>query len=70
MAFSFLPKETQYFTLFSQMTEKIQEAASILVDMLHASDQDFHTHAKRIKSVEHECDELAHSVTTKLRRYR
>lgn len=66
MAFSFLPKEDQYFALFLQMTEKIQEAAAILIEMLQASDQEFDAFAKRIKSVEHECDELAHSVTTKL----
>ena len=66
MAFSFLPKEDQYFELFSRMTEKIQEAADILVDMLKASDEEFDSFSKRIKSVEHECDELAHSVTTKL----
>lgn len=66
MAFSFLPKEDQYFALFSQMSEKIQEAADILVEMLQASDKEFDVLAKRIKSVEHECDELAHSVTTKL----
>src|SRR5687767_9751996 len=66
MAFSFLPKEDQYFALFSQMTEKIQEAADILIEMLKAPDTEFDVLAKRIKSVEHECDELAHSVTTKL----
>jgi predicted phosphate transport protein (TIGR00153 family) len=66
MAFSFLPKEDQYFTLFSQMTVKIQEGAAILVEMLQAPDVEFDTLAKRIKSVEHECDELAHSVTVKL----
>lgn len=66
MAFSFLPKEDQYFELFSQMSEKIQEAADILVDMLKAPDDEFDSFSKRIKSVEHECDELAHSVTTKL----
>ena len=66
MGFSFLPKEDQYFTLFSQMAEKIQEAADILVEMLQAPDQEFASLSKRIKSVEHECDEIAHSVTTKL----
>ncbi|HEX3100669.1 MAG TPA: DUF47 family protein [Pyrinomonadaceae bacterium] len=66
MAFSFLPKEDQYFELFSQMSEKIQEAADILVDMLKAPDDEFDSFSKRIKSVEHECDELSHSVTTKL----
>lgn len=68
MAFSFLPKEDQYFTLFIQMSEKIQEAAGILVDMLKASDSEFDSYSKKIKAVEHECDELAHSVTTKLNR--
>ena len=66
MGFSFLPKEDQYFELFSKMTEKIQEAAAILVEMLQAPDAEFDSLSKRIKSVEHECDELAHSVTTKL----
>src|SRR5687767_14370071 len=66
MAFSFLPKEDQYFALFLQMTEKIQEAAALLAEMLQASDKDFDSLSKRIKSVEHECDELAHSITTKL----
>jgi predicted phosphate transport protein (TIGR00153 family) len=66
MAFSFLPKEDQYFALFSRMTVKIQEAADILVEMLQASDQEFEVLSKKIKSIEHECDELAHSVTTKL----
>lgn len=66
MAFSFLPKEDQYFALFTQMTEKIQEAASILVEMMQASYENFGPLSKKIKSVEHECDELTHSVTTKL----
>jgi len=66
MAFSFLPKEDHYFTLFSQMTVKIQEAAALLVELLQGSDANFDTLSKKIKSVEHECDEITHSVTTKL----
>lgn len=66
MAFSFLPKEDQYFTLFSQMTAKIQEAADILVEMMNAPCEEFKSYSKKIKSVEHECDEITHSVTTKL----
>jgi len=66
MAFSFLPKEDHYFTLFSQMTVKIQEAAALLVELLRGSDENFDTLSKKIKSVEHECDEITHSVTTKL----
>jgi uncharacterized protein len=66
MAFSFLPKEDHYFALFSQMTVKIQEAAALLVELLQGSDENFDSLSKKIKSVEHECDEITHSVTTKL----
>lgn len=66
MGFSFLPKEDQYFALFSQMGTKLQEAAGILVEMMKASDKDFDSLSKKIKHVEHECDELNHTVTKKL----
>src|SRR5436189_3152764 len=66
MAFSLLPREDQYFALFSQMSAKLHEAAKILVEMFQASDTDFESLSKKIKHVEHECDELTHSVTTKL----
>ena len=66
MAFSFLPKEDQYFTMFSQMGSKIEEAATLLVEMLRGSDENFDSLSKKIKSVEHECDEINHQVTIKL----
>lgn len=66
MAFSFLPKEDQYFALFSQMTAKIQEAAGYLVIMMSGPYEEMEAASKRIKSVEHECDEITHSITTKL----
>ena len=66
MAFSLLPREEQYFDLFSRMSEKMQEAAAILVEMMEGTDENYDTLSKKIKSVEHECDELTHTVTTKL----
>src|SRR5258706_14722743 len=66
MAFSLLPREEQYFELFSGMSGKMQEAAGILVEMLEGPYENFDALSKKIKHVEHECDELAHSVTTKL----
>lgn len=66
MAFSLLPKEDQYFSLFSQMGSKIEEAAGLLVDMMRGSDEDYDHLSKKIKSIEHECDELNHQVTFKL----
>lgn len=66
MGFSLLPREDEYFTLFSQITAKIQEASTALVGMLHDESATFETHSKRIKDAEHACDELTHTVTTKL----
>lgn len=66
MAFSLLPREDEYFALFTQMTEKIQTASSALVEMLQDKRENFEAHIKRIKDLEHECDELMHSVSVKL----
>lgn len=67
MAFSLLPKEDTYFLYFTQMTEKIQEAADILVEMMDGDgSQGFGSYTKRIKDVEHACDVIMHQVTTKL----
>ena len=66
MGFSLLPREDEYFTLFSQVTEKIQEASTALVDMMHDNSANFEAHSRRIKDAEHACDELTHTITTKL----
>jgi len=66
MAFSLLPREDEYFVLFARMTEKIQSAASSLVEMLKDKPENFEAYIKRIKDLEHDCDELTHSVVTKL----
>jgi predicted phosphate transport protein (TIGR00153 family) len=64
--FSFLPKEEQYFGFFSQMTSYIYDASRALVEMLNAPSSQFGEHSRRIKAIEHECDELTHSVAKKL----
>lgn len=66
MAFSLLPREDEYFVLFSQMTEKIKEAANILVEMLSKDNADFAEYTRRIKAAEHACDQVTHQITTKL----
>ena len=58
MGFRLLPREDEYFTLFSQITEKIQEASTALVDMMHDNNANFEAHSRRIKDAEHACDEL------------
>jgi len=64
--FNFLPKEEQYFSLFSQMTSYIYDAASALVEMLSDKKGDYSLYVKRIKDIEHECDDLTHTVSTRL----
>ncbi|MBV9209791.1 MAG: DUF47 domain-containing protein [Acidobacteria bacterium] len=64
--FNFLPKEEQYFSLFSQMTSHIYDAAGALVEMLNDKNGNYTEHAKRIKAIEHTCDELTHSIATQL----
>lgn len=66
MGFSLIPKEDKYFAMFSQMTAKIQEAADLLVELMEGSDANYDSLSKKIKSVEHECDEITHEITTKL----
>lgn len=64
--FSLLPKEEQYFSFFSQMTSYIYDAARALVEMLNDREGDHNEHLKRIKAIEHECDDLTHSISTRL----
>lgn len=66
MGFSLLPREDEYFTLFSQMTDKIQDASNVLVEMMQDTSGNFEAYVKRIKDVEHGCDEVTHNLTVKL----
>ncbi len=66
MGFSLLPKEEEYFTLFSAISTKIQDASNVLVEMTQDTSGKYEPYVKRIKDVEHECDELTHKLTTKL----
>lgn len=66
MAFRLLPREDEYFTLFSQMTAKMQEGSNALVELTQGNPANFETIAKKIKDAEHNCDALTHEITTKL----
>jgi len=63
---NFLPKEEQYFALFIQMTVYISDAARELKEMLADKNHDYREYVRRIKGLEHACDELTHSISTKL----
>ena len=64
--FSFIPKEDRYFSFFAQMTSYIYDAAGILVEMFEGDERSYQSHAQQIKSIEHACDELTHTVSTTL----
>src|SRR5712664_4978556 len=61
-----LPKEEQYFALFIQMTVYISDAARELKEMLADKNHDYQVYAQRIKGLEHACDDLTHSISTRL----
>jgi predicted phosphate transport protein (TIGR00153 family) len=63
---NFLPKEEQYFDLFLQMTLYICDAARELKSMLADKDHNYQEYSRRIKGLEHACDELTHTISTKL----
>ena len=66
MGFSLLPKEDEYFTFFSQMGEKIEEGSALLIKMCEDDIAKHEEYTKKIKDVEHQCDEITHKMTTKL----
>lgn len=65
--FNFLPKEEQYFSMFAQMTSHIFDAARVLKEMLASGHGDDYTgYVAQLKSIEHSCDEMTHSISTRL----
>jgi predicted phosphate transport protein (TIGR00153 family) len=55
-----------YFDYFTQMAERIEEAAGILEEMLDGRAKELGDFKQRIKDVEHACDTIMHQITTKL----
>jgi hypothetical protein len=66
MAFSLMPREDEYFILFTEMTARIQDGADALIAMVQDTSESFESYTKKIKDAEHACDELTHKITTKL----
>ena len=48
------------------MTSYIYDAARVLVEMLNDKNGSYADYLKRIKDIEHQCDDLTHSISTKL----
>ncbi len=69
MAFKFrlIPRDEQFFDLFSQMADEIRRAALQLEAMLAADPPDV-AQADAIKDAEHRCDTLTHDTIQRLHR--
>lgn len=66
MGFSLIPREDEYFSLFTQMTGKIVDASGVLVELMASNGDDKVEFTRRVKAIEHACDVLMHQITTKL----
>lgn len=63
--FGLIPKEEKFFVMFKEMTVTIIEGANLLKDMMD-NFEDPAVSQKRIKDVEHKCDQLTHDIIKKL----
>jgi predicted phosphate transport protein (TIGR00153 family) len=63
-----MPAEEDYFSSLAHMTTLLGEAATALVEMFGDDPAEAKRYAQRIKSIEHACDEITHSVSTRLSR--
>ncbi len=59
--FGLIPKEEKFFALFKAMTVTIIEGAILLKDMMD-NFEDPSGSQKKIKDVEHKCDQLTHDI--------
>lgn len=62
MRFRLAPRENAFYVLFSQSAEKVVEAATILRELVEASPVDRIKLEERLRSVEHEADDITHKI--------
>ncbi|MDZ7270474.1 MAG: DUF47 family protein [candidate division KSB1 bacterium] len=62
-----MPRNEQFFEMFTQAAANIQEAATLLVQMIE-SGEDAERYGRLIKELEHKGDKLTHEIINKLNR--
>jgi len=60
-----IPRDTSFFTMFSQMADNLIAGAQVLVD-LFADYQKVEERIREIRRIEHVGDDLTHAILTKL----
>jgi len=67
MAWSIIPRDRTFFSLFANQARKVVEAARLLCDLVeHFEDPE--AKAKALKQLEHDADVIAHEVLDRLNR--
>jgi uncharacterized protein len=66
MPFSVIPTERQFFVLFRENAANVMEGLQTLDAMLNSERSEFMTHAKKLRDLEHRCDEITHRVNQEL----
>lgn len=61
----FLPKETKFFEMFTDMANNLTEGARLLKSILEDM-RDVDARVQQLKTIEHRGDEMTHDVLTKL----
>lgn len=65
MAFSFLPKEADFFTLFNTQAAHAVKAAELFKDITTRGGLDHET-VQKMRTIEHQADETAHDIMERL----
>lgn len=64
--FSLVPRERQFFVLFRESADNLMEALKELNAMLNNGSSEFTVHAKRLRDLEHQGDEITHRIIREL----
>jgi hypothetical protein len=68
MAIRLLPRDERFFELFTAMSTATVKAAETLAELFRRTDEDRWQLVEAIKELEHEADDLTHSIVTRLDR--
>src|SRR5262245_26543827 len=63
-----MPAEEDYLSSLGQMTTLISDGAQSLTEMFGDQEGERECYASHIQTIEHVCDEITHSVSTRLSR--
>lgn len=65
MAFSFLPRESDFFTLFNKQADHAVKAAELFTLFTTTGGLDYGT-VQKMRTIEHQADEIAHDIMNRL----